>query len=51
MPNTNSAIFEESDFYDLLTGVCNYDLLCKKAKREDLLNKDDLIEKLRTRKV
>ena len=51
MPQSNDTQFLESDFYDLVAGVCNYDILCKKAGKESLLDNQNLIEKLRTRKV
>lgn len=51
MPQSNDTQFQESDFYDLLTGVSNYDLLCKRAKKDSLLDNQSLLEKLRTRKV
>ena len=51
MPNSNDQQFMESDFYDLLTGVSNYELLCKKAGKDSLLDNQNLLEKLRTRKV
>ena len=51
MPQSNDTQFQESDFYDLLTGVSNYDALCKRAKKDSLLDNQSLLEKLRTRKV
>lgn len=51
MPQSNDTQFAESDFYDLLSGVSNYDLLCKRANSESLLDDQSLLEKLRTRKV
>lgn len=51
MPQSEGTQFQLSDFFDLVQGVTRYQKICDGSNTEEVLSNDQLIVKLRIRKV